>query len=74
VVQLLQLNLLSNPSPVEGKSTNRKQINRPTIFPQRVKKVKIEPQYLAFNDDYFWELLRKDYSSAWRYVDRMSRI
>jgi hypothetical protein len=29
---------------------------------------------LAFDDDYFWELIRKDYASAWRYVDRMNRF
>jgi hypothetical protein len=29
--------------------------------------------YSPFDDDYFWELLKSDYNSAWKYVDRMKR-
>jgi hypothetical protein len=29
--------------------------------------------YSPFEDDYFWELLKSDYNSAWKYVDRMKR-
>ena len=29
--------------------------------------------YTPFNDDYFWELLKSDYNSAWKYVARMNR-
>jgi hypothetical protein len=29
--------------------------------------------YSPFEDDYFWELLKSDYSSAWKYADRMRR-
>lgn len=33
-----------------------------------------KPQgYSPFDDDYFWELLKSDYTSAWKYVDRMNR-
>ncbi len=31
------------------------------------------PTYSPFEDDYFWELLKSDYNSAWKYVDRMQR-
>jgi hypothetical protein len=31
------------------------------------------PIYSPIDDDYFWELLRTDYSSAWKYADRMRR-
>jgi hypothetical protein len=40
----------------------------------RPRKPKLELGYLAVDDDYFWELIRKDYASAWKYVDRMTRI
>jgi hypothetical protein len=29
--------------------------------------------YSPFDDDYFWELLKSDYNSAWKYVDRMRK-
>jgi hypothetical protein len=78
VVQFTQLTLLSPPSPSATKSKRKKHpsTNRQThpSTPRTKKKPKIAAHYLAFDDDYFWELIRKDYTSAWRYVDRMNRF
>jgi hypothetical protein len=78
VVQFTQLTLLSPPSPsaIKAKSKRHPSTNRQThSSTNRTKKPKkIEAHYLAFDDDYFWELIRKDYASAWRYVDRMNRF
>jgi hypothetical protein len=77
VAQFIQLTLLSPPLSSGSKPTNQK--NRPPgrrnhPSTPRSKKPKLAAHYLAFDDDYFWELIRKDYASAWRYVDRMNRF
>jgi hypothetical protein len=76
VVQFTQLNLLPPSFTAGSGSTNGSKyaLKQPPLFPPRIKKAKLELRYLAFDDDYFWELIRKDYASAWRYFDRMSRI
>jgi hypothetical protein len=75
VVQFTQLTLLPIPAPPGMPSRRNKQHTRhPHSQPSRPKKPKLELRYLAFDDDYFWELIRKDYASAWKYVDRMTRI
>jgi hypothetical protein len=75
VVQFTQLTLLPIPAPPGMPSRRNKQHTRhPHSQPSRQKKPKLELRYLAFDDDYFWELIRKDYASAWKYVDRMTRI
>jgi hypothetical protein len=73
-VKFTQLNLLPTLLPTPTKPPTQVAKPRRPLLPRRAKKIEDELQYLAFSDDYFWELLRKDYSSAWRYVDRMSRI
>jgi hypothetical protein len=74
VVQFTQLTLLPIAAPL-GMPSRKKQHNRhPYPYPSRPKKSKLAPHYLAFDDDYFWELIKKDYASAWKYVDRMTRI
>jgi hypothetical protein len=75
VVQFTQLTLLSIGSPVGMQSRSKK--HRPGTSGSssfRPRKPKLAPGYRAFDDDYFWELIRKDYASAWKYVDRMTRI
>jgi hypothetical protein len=75
VVQSTQLTLLPISSPLGMPSRSKKHHTRhPHSQPSRPKKPKLELNYLAFDDDYFWELIRKDYASAWKYVDRMTRI
>jgi hypothetical protein len=75
VVQFTQLTLLPIASPLGLPSRRKKQQTRhPHSQLSRPKKPKLELRYLAFDDDYFWELIRKDYASAWKYVDRMTRI
>jgi hypothetical protein len=77
VIQFNQLTLF--PSPPSGTKNGTKQHparsrKPPAPFgPPRSKRPKLELNYLAFDDDYFWELIRKDYISAWKYVDRMNR-
>jgi hypothetical protein len=75
VVQFTQLTLLPLVSPMGVHSRSHKHRPRNThAAASRQKKPKVELRYLAFDDDYFWELIRKDYASAWKYVDRMTRI
>ncbi|AFY92255.1 hypothetical protein [Chamaesiphon minutus] len=77
MVQFTQLNLLppSFTAGLESKIGSKYALKRQNpLFPPRIKKPKLELRYLAFDDDYFWELIKKDYASAWRYFDRMSRI
>jgi hypothetical protein len=77
VVQFTQLTLLSPPSSNGTKPSSKKRssTNRRTQpSTTRTKKAQVELYYLAFDDDYFWELIKKDYASAWRYVDRMTRF
>jgi hypothetical protein len=74
VVQLTQLNLLSIASPPGMQSRKKQPPRHPHLYPARPKKPKLELGYRAFDDDYFWELIKKDYASAWKYVDRMTRI
>jgi hypothetical protein len=71
VAQFTQLTLLSIVTPTGMKSPSK---NHPQLYPSRPKKSKLELGYLAFDDDYFWELIKKDYAFAWKYVDRMTRI
>jgi hypothetical protein len=71
VVQFTQLTLFSPPATTGIKSPSKKEVA--SHRPARVK-TKLELRYLAFDDDYFWELIRKDYASAWKYVARMTRM
>ena len=77
VVQFTQLSILP-PSFTAGISStthgSRYSLKQQPLFPPRIKKAKLELRYLAFDDDYFWELIKKDYASAWKYFERMSRI
>jgi hypothetical protein len=75
VVQFTQLSLLSSlpSSPTTSRDRHlTPKSNRRSV--SRITKPKVELRYLAFDDDYFWELIRKDYASAWKYVERMTRI
>jgi hypothetical protein len=75
VVQFTQLTLLPISAPLGMPSRRQKHKPRhPHSQSSRPKKPKVELHYLAFDDDYFWELIRKDYASAWKYVDRMTRV
>ncbi|WP_309744866.1 MULTISPECIES: hypothetical protein [unclassified Chamaesiphon] len=74
MVQFTQLSLLSAlPSGLTSDSGKRVAHKPTRRSAPRTVKPKVELRYLAFDDDYFWELIRKDYSSAWKYVGRMTR-
>ncbi|WP_310490000.1 hypothetical protein [Chamaesiphon sp. VAR_69_metabat_338] len=75
MVQFTQLTLLPISAPLGVPSRRKKHHTRQSHSqPSRQKKPKVELHYLAFDDDYFWELIRKDYASAWKYVNRMTKI
>gem|GEM_PF-4493260 len=75
MVQFTQLSLLSSLPSGQKPSGNRSIGTKPNRrSAPRITKPKIELQYLAFDDDYFWELISKDYASDWKYVSRMTRI
>jgi hypothetical protein len=78
VVEFTQLTLplrLFPPSTGITSSRSKRLANKlPRLAAPRSIKSKLELRYLAFDDDYFWELIRKDYSSAWKYFERMTRI
>jgi hypothetical protein len=77
VVEFTQLTLpLRLFPPTSGITSSRKKrpIDRAhRLGGHRSIKPKLEMRYLAFDDDYFWELIRKDYASAWKYFERMTR-
>jgi hypothetical protein len=75
VVEFTQLSLLSSlPSGLTSSSSKHLANKQHRRTSPRIVKPKIQLSYLAFDDDYFWELIKKDYISAWKYVERMTRI
>jgi hypothetical protein len=67
------LALLNWEPPTVTKQQKKSPLPKKTPPKPRRKKIDLSLSYSAFDDDYFWELIRKDYGSAWRYVDRMTK-